>query len=124
MLTALDKSEEAEKLALDVIADKQAPKPLKASLYLDLANLLRKRAKTVVGEAKNAALNDANGRYQHVMTAYKGFPDVAAQAYWGSYEVLTEQGKNSDALVILRMLATDPKFEKTEQAKRAKTMVK
>jgi len=123
-LAGLDKFEDGEALALKVMGDKQAGKRNIALAYMELADLLRKRAdKGAVGEAKKQSLLDANARYERVMTAYAAFPDLCAQAYWGSYEVLTQLDRNTDALNVLRQLITLQKLEKTPQFQKAKSIV-
>ncbi|MGC4016553.1 MAG: tetratricopeptide repeat protein [Luteolibacter sp.] len=118
-LMNLNKLDDAEKLGLDLIQDKAAGKERIAYTYLDLAELARKRASSAAGDAKNDALNTANSRYQRVMTAYKAVPEAAALAYIGSYEITKERGNEKDANELLEMLIADPKFAKTEGAKKA-----
>ncbi|MFD0894905.1 tetratricopeptide repeat protein [Luteolibacter ambystomatis] len=122
-LIELKKLDDAEKLGLDVIKDKAAPKPLVAYLYLDLARLARIRAANAVGQPKEDALNTANFRYQRVITGYKIVPDAVGQAYIGSYEVTKERGNIEDANKLLEMLLADPKLEKTESAKKARQLL-
>src|SRR5690606_20411525 len=70
-LMLLNKLDDAEKLALEVIGTKQAGRELIAKSYMDLAQIARMRAKSAAGDDQRNFLISANSRYERVMTAYK-----------------------------------------------------
>jgi tetratricopeptide (TPR) repeat protein len=121
-LMLLNKLDDAEKLALEVIGTKQAGRELIAKSYLNLAQIARLRAKAAAGEEQRNLLISANSRYERVMTAYKSVPEAAADAFIGRAEVLREMNNNADADATLDLLIADPKFEKTAGAKKARQL--
>lgn len=122
-LSALNKLDEAEKLGLELVGVK-GDKGAVANAYLELANVSRKRAAAAVGQAKQDALNTANGRYLRVRSSYKAYTDQYAQACWGAYEVLGEMNLASEAMDVIRAMAADPRLEKHPLGEKARQMIK
>lgn len=88
--------------------------------YITLARLYQTRAASESGDAKKETLAKANGYFQNAYLRFQAFPEIAAAGYWGSYEVLNEMGKGTEAEETLRRLAEDKRLENTEEAQRAR----
>jgi len=123
-LSALNRLDEAEKLALSIVADKSFRGEKAGIAYNELANVWRKRGATQAGNEQHESLAKAHGYYQRVYLTYKNYPEVCSEAMWQAHEVLKELGMEAEATETLRKLATDPKLENTPRAKQAKDIVK
>lgn len=123
-LSALDRFDEAEKLALSIVGDKSFRGEKAGLAYLELANVWRKRAAKQAGNEQRESLAKAHGYYQGVYLKYKNYPEICAEAMWQAHEILKELGQEAEATETLRRLAADPKLENTPRAKQAKELVK
>lgn len=119
-LSALNRLDEAEKLALSIVGDKAFRGEKAGQAYLELAKVWRKRAGAQAGEQQRESRAKAHGYYQRVYLTYKNYPEICAEAMWQAYEVLKELGMETEATETLHRLATDPKLENTQPAKKAK----
>jgi len=123
-LSALNRLDEAEKLALSIISDKSFRGEKAGRAYLELAQIYRKRAASAVGDDKHEKLAKAHGYYQRVYLTYRNYPEICAEGLWQAYEVLNELNMETESAETLRRLAEDPKLENTERAKKAKELAR
>lgn len=121
--TQLKRYDQGEKLALKIIGDKSFRGERAGKAYLDLAQIWRERADKLTGDEREQALAKASGYYVRVCAAYQAFPNVCAEGYWGSYEVLKALGRSEEALDALKKLATNPKLKNTARAAEAQKIV-
>lgn len=121
-LTGLGKFDEAEKLSLEIVGDRQFKGETAGKAYLVLAQVYRKKATSLAGEEQKEALKKAHAYYQRVYTAYRAFPEVCAEGYWGAYEVATELGEAQIATETLEVLKTNPKLQQTARGKQAQAL--
>jgi tetratricopeptide (TPR) repeat protein len=121
-LTGLGKYEEAEKLALEIVGDRQFRGETAGKAYLVLAQVYRKKAANLAGGDQQEALKKAHAYYQRVYTAYRAFPEVCAEGYWGAYEVATELGETQIATETLEVLKTNSKLQQTARGKQAQAL--
>jgi TolA-binding protein len=122
-LVELSKLDEASKLALSMVGDKMFRGDAAAKAYLLLGDVYRKQSAKASGAEATELLKKAHGTYQRVYVAYQGFPDLCAQAYWEAFETAKELGEDTLAQETLKALATHPKLQNTEPAKKAAGMV-
>jgi len=123
-LSALNRLDEAEKLALSIVADKSFRGEKAGLAYNELGQIWRKRAAKQAGNEQHESLAKAHGYFQRVYLTYKNYPEVCSEAMWQAYEVLKELNMETEAAETLRRLATDPKLENMPRAKQAKDIVK
>ncbi len=119
-LAALERDEDAQKLALEITGDKMFRGEFAGKSYIILADILRRQAKKASDEkAKKELLGQAHGYLQRVYVANLSVPEVAAEAYWQAYETALELNDASLAMNTLRALAAHPKLKNTDRAKKA-----
>jgi TolA-binding protein len=122
-LSALERFDEAEKLALSIVSDKTFRGEKAGLAYLELAAVYRKRAAKQAGAQQHESLAKAHGYYQRVYLTYKSYPAICAEAMWQAYEVLKELKMEAEAAETIRRLAADPKLGSTPRANQAKEIV-
>lgn len=118
-LVALDKLEEAEKLALATAGDKTFRGESAGKALLLMGQIYREQAEKASDEAKAELLKKAYGTYNRVFTAYKSTPEIAAEGGWQAYETLKKMGDQALADETLKTIAADQKLKNTERAKKA-----
>jgi TolA-binding protein len=119
-LVELERYEEVEKLALEIVGDKMFRGEFAGKAYIMLAGVLRKQAEKAAGEeAKQELLKKAHGYYQRVYVANQSVPEVAAEAYWQAYETAKELNDMTLADETLKALSINPKLKNTVRAKKA-----
>ena len=112
--------EAAEKLSLEIVADKMFRGESAGKAYLVLGKVYRKQAdKATNNEAKLELLKKAHGIYQRVYVAYQSQPEVCAEAYWQAYETATSLSDRGLASETLKALAANPKLKNTARAIKA-----
>jgi ribosomal protein L35AE/L33A len=126
-LVALDKLEEAEKLAQEIVTDKTFRGETAAKAYLLQGRIYRLQAAKAV--KINAAVGKdlyakAHGTYIRVFVAYRSVPDVCAEAIFEAAETAGEMGDEALRQQNLRDLLGEPKLENTPAFKKAREMVK
>lgn len=125
-LVELDKLEPAEKLALEIVTDKTFRGESTAKAYVLLAQIYRiqaKKSESIAPAVAKDQLAKAHATYQRVYIAYKGFPDICADAMLQAADILKELGEVDKANETLRQLSEDPKLQNTEAAKKAKQLL-
>lgn len=124
-LIAVDRLEDAEKLALATAGDKTFRGESAAKALTLMGNIYRKQAaKATDADAKLELLKKAYGTYNRVYGAYKSTPDVCAEAGWQAYETAVEMGNTELADQMIKALASEPKLANTERAKKAVELAK
>lgn len=124
-LIELGKLDDAKKIGLQIAGDKMFRGESAGKAYLLVGQIYRKEAeKAATPEEKLDKYKEAYGTYNRVYTAYKSTPDVCAEAGWQAYETLNEMGNKTLAEETLKALATDPKLQNTERAKKAAELAK
>lgn len=119
-LFELNRFEAAEKLSLEIVADKMFRGESAGKAYLVLGKVYRKQAdKATNNEAKLELLKKAHGIYQRVYVAYQSQPEVCAEAYWQAYETATALSDRGLASETLKALAANPKLKNTARAIKA-----
>lgn len=113
--------EEADKIIKDR-SFKGGPSIPKA--YIIWADTERRIAKTQPPTESIATLKAAYARYERVWRAYQRETDLFARSLWGSYEVAKDLGDTTLQQQCLKALAENPKLENTEEAKKAKSLVR
>jgi tetratricopeptide (TPR) repeat protein len=122
-LAALERDDEAQKLALEITGDKMFRGEFAGKSYIILADILRRQASKASDEkTKKELLGQAHGYLQRVYVANLSVPEVAAEAYWQAYETALELKDASLAMNTLRALAAHPKLKNTDRAKKAVEM--
>ncbi len=121
-LIQLGKLDEAEKLGLEILGDKQFKGESQGHTYLLLGDLFKARGASKTGSEKDEQLLKANGYYVNAFARFKAFPDIAAEGLLRSYKVLTELGKTEEATQTINGLKNNPKFEKTPAFKEAQSI--
>ncbi len=123
-LNALDRTDEVEKLAEQIISDRSFKGgPTIPKAYLIWADAERKKAKDQTSSERIETLKVAYARYERVWRAYQRETELFAKALWGSYEVAKDLGNTELQKQCLESLAKNPKLEKTEEAKKAKELL-
>ena len=121
-LIALDRLEDADKFGNQIVGDKMFRGESAGKAYLLLGRVYRKQAEKESDVDKRIALYmKAYGTYQRLCVAYKGTPEICAEAYWQAYETANEMGKKAEADEMLNVLKTDPKLKNTSRFKKAMT---
>lgn len=118
-LAALAKFEEAERLALTIVGDKSFRGPMIGQTYLILADSLREKAKKESAETRAETLKTAHGYYQRVYTAYQGYPEICAEAYFKAWETAKAIGNSDLAEKTKKQFLEHPKLKDTEYRKKA-----
>jgi TolA-binding protein len=118
-LEKLGKLDDAEKLGVQMLGDKQFKGESSGKAYLLLGDVFQARGKTLSGSDKEEALKKANGYYINAFARFKAYPEIAGSGLLNSYKVLTELGLADDAAQQLKNLTDSPKFEKTQARKEA-----
>jgi tetratricopeptide (TPR) repeat protein len=121
-LTMLGKLEDAEKLGLEILGDKQFKGQTAGKAYLVLGQVFRSKASTKSGSEKEEDLKKANGYYVNAFARFKSIPDIAAEGLLKSYETLTELGDSDGATETLKILKENAKLQNTPAAKKAQTL--
>jgi len=122
-LVALEKYEDASKLALQLVGDKMFRGESAAKAYMLLAQSYRAQAAKAARADSTELRKKAHGTYQRVYVAYQAFPSICAEAYWQAYETAKELGEDELAQETLKTLKDHPKLKNTPQAEKAATMV-
>ncbi len=122
-LVALEKYEDASKLALQLVGDKMFRGESAAKAYMLLGQSYRAQAVTAARADSTELRKKAHGTYQRVYVAYQAFPAICAEAYWQAYETAKELGEDELAQETLKALRDHPKLKNTPQAEKAATMV-
>ncbi len=123
-LIDMEKYDEAAKLALDTIGDKTFKGETAGRAYLLQARMFRRQAARAAGEAARELRVQAQAIYQRVYLTYVSIPEVCADAYWESYQTLTELAMHTDAKATLALLRDHPKLQNTAACKRARETAK
>jgi TolA-binding protein len=118
-LVALEKYEEASKLALQIVGDKMFRGESAAKAYLLLGQVYRAQSAKAQGVESTELLKKAHGTYQRVYVAYQAFPDACAEGYWQAYETAKQLGEDKLAEETLKQLKEHPKLQNTTRAKKA-----
>jgi hypothetical protein len=118
-LKALGKSEEAEKQALEIAGDRSFRGPMVGQAYIVLGDLLREKSKSEPSDKGQETMKTAHGYYQRVYTAYQGYPEICAEAYYKAWETLKGIGNNDLAEKTLQNFLEHPKLKDTEYRKKA-----
>jgi tetratricopeptide (TPR) repeat protein len=118
-LVELGQFEPAEKLAAEITSDKMFRGESAGKAYILLAQVYRKQAAKASTDDKLELLKRAYATYQRVYIAYKGYPEVCAEAYWQAHETATELGDKKLAEETLKALLAEPKLQNTERVKKA-----
>ena len=122
-LVALEKLDDASKLALEIIGDKMFRGEFTAKSYVLMAQVFRAQSAKAAGAEATELLKKAHGTYQRVYIAYQAFPDVCAEAYWQAYETAKQLGENELAEKTLKILKDHPKLQNTAQVKKAAALL-
>ena len=118
-LIGLGRLEDAEKFALQIVGDKMFRGESAGKAYLLLGSVYRKQAEKEAGvDARIALYGKAYGTYQRLCVAYKGTPEIAAEAYWQAYETANAMGKKTEADEMLNVLKTDEKLKNSARYKK------
>ena len=94
-LIALEKFEEAETFAKQIVSDKSFRGETAAKAYLLRGKSSRRQAdkeSSQTSDKARSALKEAHAYYQHVYTAFRGYPDLCAEGYWQAIETLKKLG--------------------------------
>jgi TolA-binding protein len=121
-LVEVGKLEDAEKLAVEMVGDPAFKGETVPKAYLIQAKAFRNQAKNTSSINQSVSRNwlaKANAVYQRVYVAYKRFPELSAEALWGSYEINQEIGEPGEAEKVLKLLASDQKLKETAYGKKA-----
>ena len=122
-LVALEKYDDASKLALQLVGDKMFRGESAAKAYLLLGQSYRAQSAKSFGTEATEFLKKAHGTYQRVYVAYQAFPDICAEGYWQAYETAKQLGEDKLAEETLKTLKDHPKLQNTAQAQKAVTLV-
>lgn len=123
-LVELEKYEPAEKLAAEIMADKTFRGETSAKAQLLLGQVYRKQAAKSAQVSPAVAKDQyakAHGTYLRVFVAYKGFPELCAEAIWQAAEVASEMGDEELSKKNIQDLLAEPKLKDTERYKQALT---
>ncbi|QJE97564.1 tetratricopeptide repeat protein [Luteolibacter luteus] len=121
----LGQNKEVVELADKIIKDRSFKGgPAVPKAYIIWADTERKIAKDQPPSESIATLKAAYARYERVWRAYQRETDLFARSLWGSYEVAKDLGNNELEQQCLKALAENPKLQNTEEAKKAKTLVR
>lgn len=126
-LVELDKFEAAEKLALQVVGDKNFKGESTGKAYLLLGDAYRKMAAKSDAVTPAVAKDQrakAHAYYQRVYVTFKAFPDICAKAMWEAAAVAKEMGNEELYQSTLKALREDPKLKNTEYWKKAQELGK
>ena len=115
-LVELERDEAADKLALQVVGDKQFHGEPAGRAYLLQAQGWRKQAAKGETDTARELRRKAHAIYQRVYLAYQSCPDVCAEAYWQAYETAKELHQDALATETLQALAKHPKLQNTQRA--------
>ena len=115
-LVELERDEAADKLALQVVGDKQFHGEPAGRAYLLQAQGWRKQADKGETDAALELRRKAYAIYQRVYLAYQNCPDLCAEAYWQAYETAKELHQDALATDTLQALAKHPKLQNTQRA--------
>jgi len=121
----LGQIKEVEELADKIIKDrafKGGPAVPKA--YIIWADATRKKAVNQPPAESIETLKIAYARYERVWRAYQRETDLFARSLWGSYEVAKDLGNTELQQQCLKALTDNPKLANTEEAKKAKSLLK
>jgi tetratricopeptide (TPR) repeat protein len=108
-LMKLGKLDEAEKLGIELLSNRDFKGEPGGQVYLLLGDLFRTKSKT--GE-KEENLRKANGYYVNAYARFKAFPQIAAEGLIRSIATLEELGDAEGAATTRKILEENPKFEK------------
>jgi hypothetical protein len=122
-MTALNQLPEAEKLANELVGQREFRGESAGKILMILAEIERKKADLNPDKAAEF-LKIAHAYYQKVYIAYQGFPELCADGYMGAYEVNVALHNEDLALKTLNDLAEHPKLKNTSAAKKAVEMRK
>ena len=121
-LVELDKLEEAEKLAQEIVTDKTFRGETAAKAYLLQGRIFRlqgAKSKTISPAVSKDLYAKAHGTYIRVFVAYKSIPDICAEAIWQASETAKEMGNEELRQTNLKDLLGEPKLKNTEAFKKA-----
>ncbi|MES2996691.1 MAG: tetratricopeptide repeat protein [Verrucomicrobiota bacterium] len=121
-LRDLGKFDEAEKLALQVAADKSFRGAPTAQAYLVLGDALVLKSKKQTPADGLESVKKAHGYYQRVYLAYQREAELCAEAYFKAYETLKVIGNQEVAKETLKQLIEHPKLQNTEYWKKAQPL--
>lgn len=121
-LVDLEKFEAAETFAKQIVSDKSFRGEPSAKAYMLLGDSCRRQAakeSSSTSEKARELLRQAHAFYQRVYVAYRGFPEICAEAYWQAYQTAKALGDLTLANDTLKALLGDPKLENTQRRKDA-----
>ena len=121
-LVDLEKFEAAEAFAKQIVSDKSFRGEPSAKAYMMLGESCRRQAAKEASSTSEKArefLKQAHAYYQRVYVAYRGFPEICADAYWQAYQTAKALGDLNLAKETLKALLSDPKLENTPRRKDA-----
>lgn len=120
-LVELGQEKLAEDLGNEMVGNRMFRGEPAGRAYILMGLNYRRQAKKAPDiDASRELLKKAHFTYQRVQSAYKGFPEVCAEAFWQDYETALELHDDKLAGEILELLSTLPKLEKTARAAEAK----
>lgn len=112
-LKALSNFDEAKALAIKIAGDRSFRGPMIGETYIILGDCLREAAKKESAEKGVETIKEAHGYYQRVYTAYQGYPEICAEAYYKAWEALKSIGSDV-AAKTLQDLKDHPKLKDTK----------
>ncbi|MEI6178268.1 MAG: tetratricopeptide repeat protein [Verrucomicrobiota bacterium] len=121
-LVELERYEPAEVLAKQIESDRSFRGETAAKAYLLQGQACRQQAAKEASQTSDKArefLKQAHAYYQRVYVAYRGFPDICAEAYWQAYQTAKALGDLTLASKTLKALLDDPKLQNTLRFKDA-----
>ena len=123
-LVDLNQLAAAEKLAEEIVGDKQFCGESAAKAYLQLAWIYRKQAAKAEGAKARELLKKAHSIYIRVFVSYKSLPDLSAEGMWEAAGTAGEMGDEELRRKNLKDLLDDPKLEGTEPYRKAAKQAK